>query len=337
MTDRASERHGFALPAEDLVSNKPDLNDVLSVLAEAGAEQKQSVSPTLVYGLSDLSPSEWQRIETVWRDLSAGTKHRVIRALNESSEALFELNYRELGLRSLDDENTIVREAAVELLWTDESEQAMREFIRLADRDPESSVRTAAMKALGRFILLGEYGDVSDELAQEAQQLSLRLHNDETESLEMRRRALEALANSSHPLVHDLISKAYVDGNHDLKISAIFAMGRSCSKAWREILLKELEYHDNEAVYEAIAACGQIQLEDSVARIGELALSDDREIQLTAIWALGEIGGSRAFEILSHLNEVLEDGETAAVLEEALDTAGFRRSFAGLDLRLDED
>lgn len=337
MTDGDPVAHDSDFPVSDSLFNRPDLDDVLAALEEADAVQKQAVSSTLVYGLSDLSPTDWQRLEDTWMRLPAQTKHRVMRALNESSEALFELNYRELGLRSLGDKSPIVREAAIELLWTDDSEQAMGELIGLADRDPEPAVRSSAIKALGRFILLGEYGDVSEDLAQEAQQLALRLHNDESQSLELRRRALESLANSSHSRVHDLIAKAYADGNHDLKISAIFAMGRTCSSAWREILLDELEGDDNEAVYEAATACGQIQIEESVPRIGELALSDDREIQLAAIWALGEIGGKQAFEILSRLDDVLDDDETATVLAEALDTAGFRRTLAGLDLGLAED
>ena len=321
----------FAPPAEDLVFDRPDLADVLAALNESDLAAKQHVSPVLVYGLSDLTPTDWRKLEDAWQRLSSTAKHRIMRALNESSEALFELNYRELGLRCLDDQYGIVREVAVELLWTDESEQTMTKLVQLAQQDVEPAVRIAAIKALGRFILLGEYGDVSDQLAQEAQQLSLRIHVDESEPLEIRRRALEALANSSNPQVPDLIRNAYADGNHELKISAIFAMGRSCSSYWQEILLQELDSDDNEAVYEAATACGQIQLEDSVPRIGELALSTDREIQLTAIWALGEIGGSRATEILSYLSEVVEDDETAAILEEALASAGFRRSFASLD------
>ena len=337
MTDPNVDARDYALPADELIFNKPDVEEVLAALAETESEQKQAVSATLVYGLSERSPAEWQRLEGAWGRLSGATKQRIMRRLNESSEALFELNYLELGLRSLRDESAAVREAAIELLWTDESEQTMSELIRLADRDPSPDVRTGAVKALGRFILLGEYGDVPEALTQEAQQIALRLHRDKTEPLELRRRALEALANSSHPQAHDLISKAYADGNHDLKISAIFAMGRTCSTVWGEILLEELGSRDNEAVYEAISACGQIQLEDGVPRIGEFALSDDREIKLSAIWALGEIGGRRAFEILSHLDEVVEDEETAAVLQEALDTAGFRRSLAGLDLNFEDE
>lgn len=326
----------FARPADNFTFNKPALEDVQAALAEAPTERNQAVSPTLVYGLSDLDPREWQRIERAWRRLPAAARHHILRALHESSEALFELSYRELALRSLADETAMVREAAIELLWTDDSEETMQKVIDRARHDPAAAVQVAAVRALGRFILLGEYGDVSQDLADEAQRLTYDLHTDDKQPLEMRRRALESLANSSHAEAPDLIRKAYSDGNHELKISAIFAMGRTCSRDWAHILLEELHSPDDEAIYEAIVACGQIQLEASVPLIGELALSDDREIQQSAIWALGEIGGRQAFGILSRLDELAEDDETAALLEEALAAAGMGRGLASLDSRLNE-
>ncbi len=286
---------------------------------------------------SDLLSAERQAVESQWRVSSSALKRQVLRALNEASEAMFELNYREIALLSLDDEDGLVRAAGVELLWTDETVEVMRKLMRLAKNDIERAVRTCALKELGRFILLGEYGEIPEAIAAEAQQRTLRLHTDQSEPLEVRRRALEALANSSHPQVQTLIRAAYLNGNHDLRISAIFAMGRTCSKEWHEILLDELESTDNEVVYEAATACGQIQLQESVRRIGELALSDDRELQLTAIWALGEIGGRHASEILTRLEEANEDEETAAVVDEALDKADFSRSFAALGLEFDEE
>ena len=114
-------------------------------------------------------------------------------------------------------------------------------------------------------------------------------------------------------------------------------MGRTCSKVWQEILLEELESSDEEVVYEAVTACGQIQLEESVRRIGELALSEDREIQLAAIWALGEIGGKHALESLTRLEEATDDEETTAVVDEALDTASFSRGLARLGFDFDEE
>ena len=316
---------------------KPAIDDVLAALRELDSAPKRAVSATVVYGLSDLSAPERQDLEAAWRQLAPLSRRRVLRALIDASEAMFEMNYREIALRALHDEDSLVRTAAIELLWTDETVETLRSLMSLAVDDPDSLVRAAALKELGRFILLGEYGDIPAEAAKEAQSLALRIHADRSQSLEARRRALEALSNSSHPDVERLIRAAYADGNHDLKISAIFAMGRTCSKVWREILLEELDSADSEVVFEAVTACGQIQLDESVRRIGLLVTSEDREIQLAAIWALGEIGGNHAFEILTSLEEMIEDEEAAAVIDEALDTAGFNRTFAALGLEFEDN
>ena len=316
---------------------KPPLNAVLLALRQLDTAPDRAVAATVVYGLSEPPDDDCRALEAGWRQVSPASRLRVLRALIEASEAMFEVNYREVALFSLGDADGQVRAAAIELLWTDESVETLRRLMTLAADDPEATVRAAASKELGRFILLGEYGDIPEAVANEAQRLALRLYSDRNEALEIRRRALEALGNSSHPQVEALIRAAHADGNHDLKISAIFAMGRTCNKIWREILLEELESSDNEIVFEAVTACGQIQLGDSVRRVGELTLADDREVQLAAIWALGEIGGKQAFDILTNLDEMIEDEEAAAVLEEALDTAGFNRTFAALGLDLDQD
>ena len=316
---------------------KPSIDDVALALREVAPSPERAVSATVVYGLSDLSASERQQVELDWNRLASVSRRRVLRALIEASEAMFELNYREMALLALGDDDSLARAAAIELLWTDETVEAMRRLMSLVAEDSDAGVRAAALKELGRYILLGEYGDIPDDAAQDAQGLALRVHCDPREPLEARRRALEALSNSSHPDVERLIRDSYADGNHDLKISAIFAMGRTCSRVWRDILLEELDSADNEVVYEAVTACGQIQLEDGIRQVGELALSEDREIQLAAIWALGEIGGNHAFKILTSLEEMIEDEEASAVLDEALDTAGFGRTFAALGLDFDED
>ena len=316
---------------------KPAIEDLRRALRQLDEAPGRAIAATVVYGLSDLSDSERQSLDADWARLSPKSRLRVLRSLLEASEAMFEMNYREIALLCLDDEDREARVAAVELLWTDETVETMQCLIRLAADDRESAVRAVALKELARFILLGEYGDIPEDAAKAAQALALKIHTNRAEPLEVRRRALEALSNSSHPDVERLIRAAYTDGNHDLKISALFAMGRTCSKVWRDVLIEELDSADNELVYEAVTACGQIQLQESARRIGQLATSDDREIQLAAIWALGEIGGNHAFEILTSLEETIEDEEAVAVLDEALDTAGFGRTFAALGLDFDED
>ena len=321
---------GLPIPA-------PSLEDLSRALQAESSAAGTVVSSDVVYGLSDLTREALKAIEPVWQALSAVAKHRVLRALNEASEAMFELSYREIGLLGLEDESGLVRSRAIELLWTDESADTMRKLMRLADADAVAAVRANALEQLGRFILLGEYGDIAAELATKAQALTYRLHTDPAQPLEVRRRALEALANSSHPAVSDLIRAAYTDGNHELGLGAIFAMGRTCSRQWQDLLLLELDSGDSERVYEAIRACGEIPLSAAFGRIAEFTRSDDPELQMIAVWSLGEIGGRRAIEVLSRLEEFAADDEAlSAAIDEALDAAGFSLSFASLGLADDD-
>lgn len=329
---------GFDEETVELPIPKPSLNDLIRALRTESGSVRGVVPSVIVYGLSDLTSEEQRAIEPVWDGLPAIAKHRVLRALNEASEAMFELNYRELAMLGLEDASSLVRATSIDLLWIDESAETMRKLMRLAEFDSDAAVRTRALEHLGRFILLGEYGDIAADLAEQAQRLTYGLYQDAAAPVEIRRRALEALANSSHPAVNDLISAAYADGNHELRVGAIFAMGRTCSTRWRDQLLDELESRDSESVYEAIRACGQIQLKEAARRIGEFTLSDDREIQMIAIWSLGEIGGRHAIEVLSSLEEsTADDNDMAAAIDEAMDTAGFSLSFASFGFESEDD
>lgn len=305
-----------------LVQQKPSLDQVIGALQAGAASGQSVVSSTIIYGLSDLSPAEGDAITDCWSRLSASFKAQVLRALNDASEALFELNFREIATIALDDSSSLVRAAAIDLLWFDESPETMGRFMRLAS-DPDAEVRASALTGLGRFMLLGEYGGIATDMAEAAQQIALRLHNDSQQPLSVRRRALEALANSSHPQVSGLIRAAYAQGSRELKIGAVFAMGRTCNSIWGDVLLEELTGGDDECVYEAIAACGQLQLKQAAPQIGKLAQSDDGEIQLAAIAALGEIGGRRALDLLSELAESADDDDLADAIDEALDVAAF--------------
>lgn len=277
----------------------------------------------LMEGLSDLSPQNIQALKPTWRSLSAAYKHKILQALHEASETRFELNCRAIALLSARDESGLVRAAALDLLQEEDSAETMRLFLNIARDDPDVHVKTRALTGLGNFILLGEYGEIPAPLAQEAQQLALQLHRSPHESAEVRRQALEALANSNHPAVSQLIREAYQQDDHLSKASALSAMGRTCDAQWQDILIEELANSDSQLVCEALRACGEIQLESSLESISQLAFSDDCEIQLMAVWALGEIGGRQAFKMLSSLAEQIEDEEMEDSIDEALEAASF--------------
>lgn len=314
--------NGFEQEIAALEKQKPSPDEVVAAL-QAGASSRQSVvSSAIIYGLSDLSAAEREAIARSWSRLPAAFKAQVLRALNDASEALFELSFREIAEMALADSSSLVRAAAIDLLWFDESPATMQRFMRLAS-DEDAGVRASALTGLGRFLLLGEYGGIAADMAEEAQQIALRLHTDPQQPVSVRRRALEALANSSHPHVSGLIRAAYEHSSHEMKIGAVFAMGRTCNSIWGDALLEELTGDDDECVYEAIAACGQLQLKQAVPRIGKLVKSADGEIQLAAIAALGEIGGRRALDMLSDLAELAVDDNMADAIDEALDAAAF--------------
>ena len=321
---------------EDLWDDRPSLREVAKVMKSLAKSPREFMPSAIVYGLCDQPADRLVKIMPAWQSMPAETRAEVMRCLYEASETEYKFDYRGMAWLALDDEHSDVRAHAIDALWTDESPAAFRRALAIAETETDEFVLLAALRALSRFILLGEYGDTPQDLASRAQNLALNIHQDPGRSLELRRRALETLANSSHLSAPELIQAAYIAGNHKLKASAIRAMGSSCDKRWTKALLAELESGKSEYIYEAIQACGQIRIRRSAGRLGEFARSDDREIQMAAIWALGEIGGKRAAEILAALEPQDEEDYTLAdAIEDAVANASFSLNNALMELEFD--
>ena len=327
----------FDYESDGEIREKPSLADVQTALRGGADSDSFALAPAIVYGLSEPTPSDIHALTPLWRELPDQYKAHALRQLLEASEADFELSFNEIALLSLEDESSLARAVAVDLLWTDDSPATLRLIMERIRRDASAQVRVQALLALARFILLGEYEDIPAADAESARQLALDIYADSREALHIRCRALEAIGNSSHPALESMIREAYAAGVHDMKRSAIVAMGRSCSPVWRDILLEELDSADDEIVFEAAQACGHIQLKESIEKLRRLCLSDDREIQLMAIWALGEIGGQRAYQALCDLEDETDDPELQEALDDAVDAAGFSLSMSRLDLALAAD
>ena len=106
---------GFDEETVELPIPKPSLDDLIRSLRNESNSDHGIVPSAIVYGLSELTSDEQRAIEPVWDALPAIAKHRVLRALNEASEAMFELNYRELAFKGLDDASSLVRATAIGL------------------------------------------------------------------------------------------------------------------------------------------------------------------------------------------------------------------------------
>jgi HEAT repeat protein len=103
-----------------------------------------------------------------------------------------------------------------------------------------------------------------------------------------------------------------------MKVSAIFAMGRQGDQRWADTLLKELDSEVEELQYEAVRAAGEACLDKAASRLKDLALADDKDLQLEAIWSLGKIGGEGVSEFLYDLADD-EDKEVREIAEAALE------------------
>ena len=198
----------------------------------------------------------------------------------------------------------------------------MDRLIQVALSDETISVRAAAASALGRFILLGELEDLPQRETVRAQEAVIRLLTDTAQDIDVRRRALEAIANSSHVIVAGAIREAQVNPDQRMRVSAIFAMGRTCDEQWNDDILKALESEDLEMRFEAARAAGEIGLESALPQLRTLAFDADREIKEAAIWSLGEIGGNEAIRVLKLLAQDAENEDDEELLEAIEDALG---------------
>ena len=312
---------------------KPDLDSTLQALI---ASEEDTLSSVVFYGLSGLSDEDIRREQAVWDTLTPEHRSKVIRRLVDVSEANFDLDYTALGWFVLNDSVSEVREAAIELLWEDESLLLMDRLIEMAQWDDAIAVRAAAAGALGRFILMGELGELPVSETTRAQDTVVSLLSDESEVIEVRRRSLEAIANCGHEIVSEAIDEAYHDTDVRMRASAVFAMGRTCDPRWEDVVLREIDSIEPEMRYEAARASGELEITEAVPALARLARGGDPEIREVAIWSLGEIGGSSAVKTLTRLaDEAEEAGEDdlLEIIEEAIGNA----SLVGADMAFDFD
>jgi len=286
------------------------------------AEDKQPWRSRFLSGLSGLSRSEVEDFKAVWPTLSHQERRRIINALVEVGERDCGLDFSYLFRLCLNDEDEEVRLQALEGLWEDDDPGLIMPLVKLLKSDASHRVRAAAAASLGRFMLKAETNRLDGYYVRVLYNALLEVAEREDEDLEVRRRAIEALAYSDDERVIKLIEMAYEHPDERMRVSAIFAMGRNSNPRWRSIVLDELENPHPEIRYEAARACGELRVKEAVGPLARLIYDPDFEVREAAVWALGSIGGREARRILYQL---LNNGEESLreAVEEALDELEF--------------
>jgi HEAT repeat protein len=267
------------------------------IIADLGNTQQPLRNSKLVE-LSNLSPAQLELFVKEWSSIEQKRRWQIIHRLVELTEENFELNFDSIFRYCLKDQDAEVRSKAIEGLWQSEDISLISLFINLLEQDNSVSAQAAAAMALGKFAMLAELGKLRSCHTTRICQVLLAVIDDKKRSVEVRRRALEAVAPLSLPQVEATIRKGYQGQNHRLKVSAIYAMGKSCSRSWLPVLLRELFSVEAEIRYEAAGACGELGEEEATPYLMKLIDDPDLDVRLAAIQALGKIGGSEAKECL---------------------------------------
>jgi len=267
--------------------------------------------------LSELAAEDLARLASALAGLPSEQRRDILSRLAELGNRDVSLVFHDIFRHCLADPDAGVRREAVRALWECEDSSLADSLIALLEGDMSAGVQTEAAQALGRFALLAEHGKLDDERAARIARILLRVSENASRPLEVRQRAIEAVAPLTLSAVKTAIDAAYNSGSDRLRISSLRAMGKSCDPSWLPCLLHELSSADADIRREAAEALGEIEEQDAVPQLAELVYDDAEEVRLATVRALSSIGGAEAVECLKLCLED-PDATISQAAEEAL-------------------
>jgi HEAT repeat protein len=296
-----------------MVSEEKDIRQLMEELIE----DSEAIPFSRLYLLSDLARERWTAFQEVWQMLPTEQRRRLILALVDLAEASFHVNFDAIFRHCMQDPDPEVRAAAINGLWENEELTLIGPLLAALRSDPSAQVRAAAAMGLGRYVLAGELEQLEAPIqARITEELMTTVHL-AGESVEVRRRAVESAAYACTPEVLDALEIAYDDQDVGMRLSAIVGMGRSCDLRWKNIILTELGNEAAAMRYEAALASGEMMLRAAVPILARLIDDTDPQVRDASIWALGQIGGQQARDVLLDAFEGADE-DTAGAIEEAL-------------------
>ena len=286
------------------------------------ASEDNDLTREVLIGLSGPTRSESEAFAACFARIDDERKREAIARMVEYSEADFYLDYADLFRSCLDDTDPIVRRHAIEGLWEEEGVDLVSRLVKLLLCDTDVGVRAAAATALGKFMYLVELEELAPRYGATIRKNLENVIDNPEEPIEVVRRAIESIAFINDDRVRGIIDSAYAHEDSRMRVSALFAMGRSADQFWAETVLADLHDPSPEIRFEAARACGELQLRRAVRQLATLIQEHDHEVQGMAIWALGQIGGKQAREILESC-AASDDEVMSSAAEDALHAIEF--------------
>jgi HEAT repeat protein len=167
------------------------------------------------------------------------------------------------------------------------------------------------------------YAQVSREFYAEVREFLLAKVDAPMESMEVRRRALEALGYLSfQPEVRAIVLRFYHQApNPYVKVSALYAMGLVKDAVFEHLILEELYSASEPVLLEAIHSSACQELHEAEERLLALAKSPVSDVRYEAVVALGSVAPlSRLPDILQSLEAVERNEEVKEAIQLARST-----------------
>jgi HEAT repeat protein len=280
--------------------------------------------------LSGITAEVFSSLSNAWATVPVEQRRTIIERMINMAEANIELDFTMVLKHSLKDTDPKVRSMAVNGLWECGDRAIIKPLITLLSVDPHKDVRASAATALGKFCILAQDGKLLTKDSNEIRQVLLELLENKTEEPEVWRRALEAAAVFDTSEISKLIYQAYGSKRLNVRVSAVFAMGKTADRKWLSLLMEAVSDEEPAMRYEAAVSMGELAEDASIPYLSELINNDDTEIQLASIKALSLIDGPAAKSTLQkHLSandEILMPAIQSAISDMSVegDPFGFR-------------
>jgi HEAT repeat protein len=288
--------------------------------------QQHGVAPATIQAFSDLSRDDARQLRRRWPELNGSVRLEAVAQMGARAREDVRTNFERALMVALTDDDVEVRLAAINGLWECDSTALLESLLAHTKDEPADIVRVAEVDALGRFAR--DAGEECFETAQAGETAQLLMHLATTDRSEaVRLAALTSAAYLRPDGLAELIADAFDNGHDDARVAAVRAMGRYGGQRWAGRVIDALRVGDSELRTEAASAAAFVEDQRVLPYLYESAEDDELELQLSAIAALGEIGGQEARRFLRDLRDSSESDITDAA-EDALANASLSEGVA---------
>ena len=270
------------------------IRDLLTDLANPGKPAKYSD----ILRFSGMTADGTEEFDAGWQMLSADRRREVVHKLVELADDNIEFDFTSVFEACLGDEDDSVRELGAKGLWETEDRALIRPLIDLLENDRSNKVRASAAVSLKSFTAMAQDGKIIHRDGERMRRALLNAAHESEEDIEVRRRAIEAVASFNTPETNAAVREAYRSDAPLLVQSALYAMGQSSNAEWLPTVIEETANPAAAIRYEAATACGLLGKEAVTPHLLRLLDDDDSEVRMASIKSLGLIGGPLAKQAL---------------------------------------